>query len=73
LPLVQKQWEILVPLRGQIVERATLSLRDPEPRSEDSKESQTVREHVVDRQETLFANPSLVLGLGTRLVGYTVA
>ncbi|KAG7575305.1 hypothetical protein FFLO_00469 [Filobasidium floriforme] len=28
LPLVQKQWEILLPLRGQIVERATTSLRD---------------------------------------------
>ena len=42
LPLVQKQWEILVPLRGQIVERATISVRDLADGTSAPKEVQTV-------------------------------
>jgi hypothetical protein len=48
LPLVQKQWEILLPLRGQIVERATTSLRDRAVEPLEPKEAQNVSNRVTE-------------------------
>lgn len=49
LPLVQKQWEILLPLRGQIVERATTSLRDRAVEPLEPKEAQNVSVQAIEQ------------------------